>query len=258
MKTLSAVGAGLILSLSNSIGAIYTYTGNGNSGGGPVASGTLTMSDDGAKVSATFKKGGGSFADNLVIYIDSKAGGFSDTLQFSDNSTPLKRSISGLNADGSMRSQIFFANNFNADYAIAFGVNGPNKGELYKLASGGSGITALRSINLYPYDDPNSASYTFNFQLGDLGLGGAAGNFFKFETAYVTSTGNASLQSFEPLTGTINFGTVTFGRYDTYGVPPVPEMTNAALAVFGGIVLSVGVARHMRRQRPGKLLLQPH
>jgi hypothetical protein len=46
------------------------------------------------------------------------------------------------------------------------------------------------------------------------------------------------LDSFEGLTGTSGYGSITFTNYDTYGVEPIPENANAALAIFGGIVMS--------------------
>ena len=47
------------------------YSGNGNTGfGGPIGTGSLTLTDDGTTVSGTITKGSGGFNDVLVIYID--------------------------------------------------------------------------------------------------------------------------------------------------------------------------------------------
>ena len=47
--------------------------------------------------------------------------------------------------------------------------------------------------------------------------------------------------------GTTAATTVTFGNYNTFGVEAVPETTNVALAVFGGMVVTAGVGSRVRR-----------
>jgi hypothetical protein len=92
-------------------------------------------------------------------------------------------------------------------------------------------------------DSPNHPTYSFQFDWIDIGLPNSNTNFFKFETTYITSNGSRTLQSFEGLTGKDGYDFVTFTNYDTYGVPPVPENTNVALAVFGGLVLTFGLGK---------------
>src|SRR5258708_27704366 len=73
-----------------------TYSGNGNSGfGGPIGLGSLTLTDDGTTVFGTVNKGPNGFNAVLVIYIDSQAGGFSDTSGFADGGDGLRKAISG-------------------------------------------------------------------------------------------------------------------------------------------------------------------
>jgi len=243
----------LFIALSLTKAHCAVYYGNGNSsGGGAVGNGRLSLTDNGSTVSGTFYKGTGSFQLNLVLYIDSVAGGFVDTTQFSDSGDALRTAVSGYYASASARATAYFAPGFTADYAIALGVNGPNKGNLYHLVAGGNGsMELIKSVNLYPYNNLNASSYTFNFNLADIGLPAGSGNFFKIESSYVGITGGAyrELESFESLTGTRGYGTVTFGNYDTYGVDPVPEMTTGSLAIFGGLI--IGGKLLMRNRRRG-------
>jgi hypothetical protein len=239
----------ICLSLAKAHCAVYY--GNGNtSGGGTVGNGRLSLSDNGTTVSGTFYRGPVGFQLNLVLYIDSISGGFADTTQFSDSADALRTSISGYYAPGSSRATANFAPGFTADYAIALGVNGPNKGNLYHLVPGGNGsMELIRSIYLNPNDSPVFSSFSFNFSLADIGLPAGSGNFFKIESSYIGSGAYRELESFESLTGTRGFGTVNFGNYDTYGVDPVPEMTTGSLAIFGGIIIGVRLLTKARKSK---------
>jgi hypothetical protein len=217
---------------------------HGNGVAGVIGDGTLQLSNNTYTVRANYIKGNGSFIDNLVIFVDTAPGGFTTTSVFSDKGSPLETSISGVNVS---RSVATFAPDFAADYAIALGVNSGSA--VYKLVDDASGphLELVRSgLNFLYVDSPNHATYSFQFDWADIGLPSRNTNFFKFETSYITSTGSRSLQSFEGLTGTSGFDFVTFTNYDTYGVPPVPENTNAALAIFGGLALAVGLGKKAR------------
>jgi hypothetical protein len=224
----------------SSLAAMYNnyqmYPGNGVEG--PVGNATLALSNSTTTVRANFIKGIGSFVDNLVIFIDCAPGGYTSTRSFSDNATPLESAVSGYKVSRSVGN---FAPGFEADYAIALGVNSGSA--VYKLVDDGAGphLQLVRSgLNFVYVDSPNHASYSFQFDWADIGLPNQATNFFKFESTYITSNGWRWLQSFEGLTGTAGFdNTITFTNYDTYGVPPVPENTTVALAVFGGFALVV-------------------
>src|SRR5438445_6032693 len=220
------------LSISHSRAAVYA--GNGNSSfGGAIGNGSLTLTDNGTTITGTLTKGGSAgtaFSSVLVIYIDSKAGGFANTTSFSDNNPGLRRAISGYN-DGS-RATANFASGFTADYAIALGVD--QNGGLFTLVSGNDLSQDSKIINLSPTDSQTAATYTFRFDWSDIGLTGGSG--FKFETTYITASGSRSLESFETLTGASGFNTVNFGNFDTYG-NPVPEPAEwgliAGIGLFG-------------------------
>jgi hypothetical protein len=187
-----SIGAVLLLSLCLSAQAA-TYPGNGNSGfGGPIGLGSLTLTDDGTTVSGTVNKGPNSFNDVLVIYIDSVAGGFADTSGFADGNDGLRKAISGFDG-GVNRSLMTFAGGFLPDYAIALGPSSDNFGGLWQLANGGANsLVFVNSVNLSPTGDPNSATYTFSFNLSDLGLVPNSGASFGLFGTYTSNTGYRS------------------------------------------------------------------
>ena len=261
-----ASGLVLVLNLSISHAALYPpYYGNAydpeNPGvGGVVAGGWLDVSANSTRVSVTFHKGNGSLQDNLVFFIDSVSGGVASTRGFTDNSDALQTSVSGYYINWqnlACRSTANFASGFQADYAIALGVNGPNAGTLYQIIGNENGSTLVqpKSVGLSPNNDLGNATYTFNFNWADIGLTPGSGNGFRFESTYITSTGSRSLEGFEKFTpdSRNGYNTVTFQNYDVCGVDPIPETTNAALAIFGGLVITSGLVprawRYLARRR---------
>jgi hypothetical protein len=224
---------------------------NGNGVAGAVGNATLQMSNNQYTVYANFIKGIGSFIENFVIYIDCAPGGFTSTASLSDKGTALETAVSGF---GLNRSTATFAPGFAADYAIALGINSGSA--LYKLVNDATGPhlqIVTEALNFVHTDSPNHPSYSFQFDWAYLGLPNKNTNFFKFETTYITSNGYRTLESFEGLTGNRGYDFVTFTNFDTYGVPPIPESTNIALALFGGIVLTVGLGKRARsyfKQKP--------
>ena len=86
-----------------------TYPGNGGAGG-TVANGSLTLQDNGTTVFGTFNKAMGmSFQLDLVLYIDSTAGGFTDNKSFRDNGDAMRTAISGFNKAANRGSTATFA-----------------------------------------------------------------------------------------------------------------------------------------------------
>src|SRR5438093_7657450 len=148
-----------------------TYSGNGNSGfGGPIGLGSLTLTDDGTTVSGTVNKGPNGFNDVLVIYLDSVGGGFSDTSGFADGADGLRKAISGFDG-GANRSLLTFAGML-PDYAIALGPDGAeNFGGLWQLANGGNNsLNFVSSVNLNPTGTATSPTYTFSFNVSQIGM----------------------------------------------------------------------------------------
>jgi hypothetical protein len=222
------------------------YPGNGVDG--PVGAGSLTMSNNANTVYGKIVKGTGNFTDNLVIFIDSVPGGFTDTSRFYDNNGFREIAVSGYK-DATTKSTAFFAPGFEADYAIVLSIL-HNSSALYKLTNGASGpdLVSVTGVTLQNVNNPNDPAFYFGFDWTSIGLPSQRTNFFKFETSYVNDFGSRSLQSYEGLIGNPGYDVVTFTNYDTYGVQPVPENTNAALALFGGIVGGVACVTRLRRR----------
>src|SRR6266550_2151175 len=159
---LNILSIGMALLVAKASAALYY--GNGNeSFGGAVGNGSLTLTDNGTTISGTFTRGvSDTFNDNLVIFIDSQASGFTDTSTFNDAADELRRSISGFDGGANRSTATFTASGFAADYAIAFGVNGPNFGGLWALASGNNNsLGFITSVNLNPNNNISASSYTF-------------------------------------------------------------------------------------------------
>jgi hypothetical protein len=245
MNKFFIVGTGVFFLYFKAQSALYN--GNGDTSfGGAIGTGSLSLTDNGSIVTGTITRGGSSFADILVIFIDSKTGGFSTTSGLTDSSGRLTRAISGISGNGD-RAIADFANGFAADYAIALRPRSvADSDQLFQLVNNGA-HTALGSVNLNPLSTQESSTYTFSFNLADIGLTPGGGVSFKFESTYLGETGFRSLESFESLSGTTGWDSVSFGNYDTYTLAPVPEMTNASLAIFGACALIHAIFRQVRR-----------
>jgi hypothetical protein len=201
------------------------FTGNGNSGfGGVLGTGSLDISDNGTNIQATFNKGGASFNDALVIYIDSKTGGFNTTSGFNDQQDSLRKGISGVSTSG--RSTVNFASGFNADYAIAFAPS-LSFGGLWGLANGGNNsLNFLKSVNLTPATNQTASNYNFSFDLSDIALTPNSGASFKFVATYLNP--NNSFRSDEAIgngiaSGNPGYSSVSFTNSLSYTTAtPVP------------------------------------
>jgi hypothetical protein len=167
-----------------------TYSGNGNSGfGGPIGLGSLTLTDNGTTVSGQVNKGPNGFNDVLVLYLDTQAGGFTNTSGFADSFDGLRRAISGFDG-GANRSLLTFTSGFLPDYAIALGPSSDNFGGLWQLANGGANsLNFVTSVNLNPTGTPNNATYTFSFNVSQVGITPESAATFALLGTYLSGTG---------------------------------------------------------------------
>src|SRR5580765_43355 len=182
--------AGLALLSSSAVAA--TYSGNGNSGfGGPIGLGSLTLTDNGTTVFGQVNKGPNGFNDVLVLYIDSSAGGFADTSGFADGADGLRKAMSGFDG-GANRSTLTF-NGMLPDYAIALGPASDNFGGMWQLASGGANsLNFITSVNLNPVGTSGSPTYTFSFNVSQIGLTPNSGQTFLMLGTYISNSGYRS------------------------------------------------------------------
>jgi hypothetical protein len=224
--------AAFSLGISISVQAA-TYSGNGNSGfGGPIGLGSLTLTDNGTTVSGTVNKGPNGFNDALVIYVDSQAGGFADTSGFADGADGLRKAISGFDG-GANRSLLTFASGFSPDYAIALGPADESFGGLWQLANGGANsLTFITGVSLSPTGNNNSSTYTFSFNVSQMGLSPNSGQTFSLFGTYIANSGYRSDEAVAGNdTGTQGYNPFLQTAFSTYTI--VPEPSTLSLAGLG-------------------------
>jgi hypothetical protein len=215
------------------------YPGNGNSGfGGAIGGGSLSLSDDGTTISGTLTRGAGIFNDVLVIYLDTTAGGFSDTSSLADGGDGLRKAISGFDG-GINRSVLTMPSGFGADYALALGPSSDSFGGLWQLAAGGANSLVFGvDLGLSPLGNNASATYNFSFSLASIGLTPNSGASFNLLGTYISNTGFRSdefiagngtgTQGYNPFTGT---SSVTF---TTAAIPEPGTVLLVGPAILGG------------------------
>ena len=236
MTRRNLLAATALLALNFTASALTTYNGNGDTGfGGPIGQGSLTLSDDGTTVTGTFTKGPNNFNDDLVIYIQSGAGGtFTDTSGFADANDGSRKAISGFDG-GANRSLLTFASGFLPNYAISLGPADNSFGGLWQLANGGNNsLPFVSSVNLSPLNN-SSATYTFSFNLSSIGITG--GQSFELFGTYISNTGYRSTEAIAGNdTGTQGWNPFTQSSFATYTTQPVPEPSTVALGTLGGLM----------------------
>jgi len=212
------------------------YSGNGNSGfGGPVGLGSLTFTDNGTTVSGQVNKGPNGFNDVLVLYVDSLSGGFTDTSGFADGADGLRKAISGFDG-GANRSALTFSPGFAPDYAIALGPASDSFGGLWQLSNGAANsLNFISSVNLNPTGNNNSSTYTFSFNVSQVGLTPGTGATFTLFGTYVSNSGYRSDEAVagndSGTQGWNPFLQTAFGSYTM-----VPEPSTVSLLVLSALL----------------------
>ena len=198
-----------------------TYLGNGNTTwGGAVGSGTLNLTDDGTTLNLTLTKGPGNLNDALVIYVDSVAGGFSDTSGFTDTGDGARSAISGFN--GASRSTMTFAAGFQPDYAVT--IEG-TYASLFTLANG----SAFTWDSGVAQAGGTSPTFSLSFPLASIGV--SAGQSFELFGTYI---GTSAWRGPEAIAGN-DTGTDGYNPFTqtTFSVYTVPEPSTFALLGAG-------------------------
>ena len=258
----SAVLLGALFVAVNSPAALYygpLYNPD-TPAGGAVSGGMLSIAENPGRtgLDIIFTRGGQQFDGALVIYFDTVAQqGFQNTSGFTDDSGLAQRAISGL--IGSQRSVANFnapGNTvFGAEYALVLTMQGYNSSGIYQLVNGPDGTHVLqRTVTISPGNAYSDASFSGNIYWSNLGLSSTPANQrgFRFVTTYFNYMNSRTLESFEHLTSDSyagQAGQIWFSDYHVFGVEPVPEMTNAALCVFGAVVVGGGMVSRLLRHR---------
>ncbi len=238
---------GALISISLSALAQTTYNGNGSTEfNGAIGNGSLTLSDNGTTLSGSLTTGAGLEGNAFVLYLQTGSGGFSTTSGFNDNGDQLRSAISGYNGVG-QQSILNFSSGFAPNYAIALQPgNGINYGGIWQLANGGSeSLPSIASINLSPTGSDTQGTYSFSFDLSDIGLTPGAGQNFELFGLEVSTTGYSSTEALGgTVSGSAGWGnTQTETSFSTYATEAVPEPASAALFALGGIATFFAIRR---------------
>ncbi len=215
------------------------FDGNGRTGyGGVIGTGSLSINDNGTTLTFILTKGASSFTNALVIYVDTKSGGFTSTAGFTDEGDGLRKAISGFQTPD--RATLDFPSGFLPDYAIALD---QGFGGIWELVNGGS-HTYINSANLTPSGNPDAATYTFTVAKTDIGI--TTDIIFKFLATYVSESGyrsNEFIGDPGPANNPQN-GPYTATTFSSYvSTLPVSITYFNALSNGKNIVLKWGVAQ---------------
>jgi hypothetical protein len=249
-KLIQAAGAptALLLPLAGHAQTTQTYAANGQSGfSGFLGLGSATVSESPAGDITFAQTVGGPNGPSLdgnvtVFYIDSVAGGFSDTSTFTDTGGTTMNAdhvaISGFNSSN-QREMVTFAPGFQADYAVAF-----QDGylDLFQLVSGDT-LTYLTGIG-HNGGDPLS----FTFPASSIGLSATQGfSFVGTMTASNAYRSNEAIGDIGNVTSNPGFGSaITFNNFETFA--PAPEPSGGLALLVGAAVLGGSILIRRRRQ----------
>jgi hypothetical protein len=234
MKNIFKIVTGVFaLGLASTGNAATTYVGNGNTSfGGGVGNGNIIIDDT---ISGTLTiTTNVTVGDNaLVIYFDSKGGGFNTTAGFADADDSLRKAISGYGGAVNERSTTLLP--FAADFAI--GVD-KGWGGLWELANGGNNSLIYKTTALDGGFGAGGVGTgkVLTINVADLGLTANSGQSFNFFAMMVSGTGYTSSEFIgaSSISGNIGYGnTQTVGTGTSYTLVPEPST---------GMLMGLGVA----------------
>lgn len=192
-------------------------TGNGRAGyGGALGGGVLTITESSTVANLLdlkLQKGTGALNDAVVIYLDTKPGGFTGTSQFTDEADGLRRAISGV--QGGDRATLNMPDGFKPEYAIAFNDGFAGVWELKENEE----HRYITSANLQPTGNKDASEFALSVQRNDIGLNATDG--FRFLATYVSETGyrsNEFIGDPGPAENPQN-GSYTASAFAVHGVP---------------------------------------
>lgn len=210
--------AGLLL--TGTAAKAISYAGNGNTSfGGAVGNGTLSVTDDGTNITFSFIAGGGLGGNDLVVYIDSVTGGFSDTSGFSDAGDGGRKAVSGYDPSNG-RSTMTFTNGFVPEYALD--IQG-GYASLFALTNGGN-----YSFNWITGGTQTGSPYTLTISAAQIGLTPGTTATIKIFGTFISESGYRSQEAiagndYGPFGSGWNPFTQTAYVTYTFAAPPSPS-----------------------------------
>jgi len=190
MKTLMTMAAvvaacGTASAQIATVNGTGSVNGNGNTGfGGVIGPGSLdieTLAD--GTVNMTLNHPGDHF-DFTAMYIDSLAGGISNTSSLSDTADGGRAGLSGLGFGGET-SDLGFGSDFAADFGVTWEAAFSG---IFDLTSDTTNFGFVASAGTDASRDATDAAWNISFNMSDIGL--SAGDSFKVVASYLNS-GNA-------------------------------------------------------------------
>lgn len=242
MKTKAIIAVTIALGTAASFGAI-TFNASGESGfGGAVGGSTMEWSDDGTTISVSFTKGTGDFNDSFVIYLDTGASGRNQIgTEVNDRNDALRSAISYMEA-GTGKT-LTLPTGFEASHAISIDTG---FGGLWSIPSSGSiGNNGLNFVSTVSssLSSTTQSSFTFSFDVSDLGITPDSGSTIGFVATYLNefggsgSLGFASNEGYGGGFGGSNIGQEDFSFTSGLSYTIVPEPSAALLGGLGALAL---------------------
>ena len=239
IKKLTCFVAVLVLvCFSNSTHADI-FPANGNTGfGGNLGNGSLEITNISADTISFCLDLDSALSNDVIIYIDSQSGGFSDTSTFADNSDPIRAGISNFNGNEAERTTINFGAGFEPDFAIG-------------ADSGFQGLWELQGGPFHNFIAGNSASGTqlkFDVSFADLGI--SQGDSIQFAVTHTSTTGFLSDELIAG-GGSTGFDGGNPGFGSSVTVDPLTFTTTAVIPEPSSamLLLLASLAFGMRRRR---------
>lgn len=211
----------------------YSYTGGGSGFGGALGSGTLYLESDATNLYFGFQPGG--TINNLVaVFLDTRAGGFSDDTGMYDVADGGRRVASQLSRDAQDNLPI------EADFVLEFGNSFTNG---FELTPGT--MAAPGSLNFFAPTSAAGAAREASIPLSFLGL--SEGDTVDFFAVLISDSGFSSNEGLpDPGFGSnpgFGSGSVTWADHHQF-IVAVPEVSPAVVLPF---VTAFGLARSRRR-----------
>jgi hypothetical protein len=216
-------------------GNSYVYTGGGGGFGGTLGNGSLYLNRDATNLYVGFQQGN-SLNDNVVIHMDTRAGGFSDA-QMNDTADPGRNLLTNLTRDVDDPFPVGMTNGL-PDFGIVIGTFGIVS---FELTTG-----SLNFINFSGTFTGNAVPFReYAIPLASIG----SPSVIDFFVSYGSNSNFMSNESIPPDAfnaggnpGFDNVGTglpLVHSNFDRFVSAPVPEPATAGLLVLGGAAMLI-------------------